>query len=150
MFDCSNGVMYDNLIDESNDNTVEYYTSSESNNGFEGYINEYDEKDVIRVPSLTVGSRGNDAVTYYHEGNYIANQNLTILIPKEPISQYAMMFFATILYQEKPKYSYGRLMSKEKARDSIIKLPADSNDNPDWQFMENYIKSLPYGDRLKG
>jgi len=25
-----------------------------------------------------------------------------------------------------------------------IKLPADKNGNPDWKFMEDYIKSLPY------
>lgn len=70
-----------------------------------------------------------------------------------------MFFFATVLYQEKPKYSYGRLMSKEKTRDSIIKLPVQHNPDgtpvidaektysdegyvPDWQFMEDYIKSL--------
>lgn len=29
-----------------------------------------------------------------------------------------------------------------------IKLPATSDGEPDWQWMENYIKSLPYGDRL--
>lgn len=48
---------------------------------------------------------------------------------------------------------------------SVIKLPVKHNPNgtifidekhiyseegfvPDWQFMEDYIKSLPYGDRL--
>ena len=30
-----------------------------------------------------------------------------------------------------------------------MKLPADMDGNPDWQFMENYIKALPYGDRLE-
>ena len=29
-----------------------------------------------------------------------------------------------------------------------IKLPSDSEGNPDWKFMENYIKSLSYGDRI--
>jgi hypothetical protein len=150
LFHCSNGTMYDNLTIEPEDNSVEYYTSSEMNNGFEGYVTDYNEKDVIRVPSLTVGSRGNDAVTFYHEGPYIANQNLTVLLPKKSCSKYAMLFFATVLFQEKPKYSYGRLMSKEKTRDSIVKLPVDSDGNPDWQFMEDYIKALPYGDRLEG
>ena len=59
-----------------------------------------------------------------------------------------MLFFASILYQEKSKYSYGRLMSKEKTRESIIRLPQTLSGDPDWQFMEDYIKSLPYGDKL--
>ena len=34
--------------------------------------------------------------------------------------------------------------------DLLLKLPIDIDGNPDWQFMEDYIKSLPYGDRLEG
>ena len=30
----------------------------------------------------------------------------------------------------------------------IIKLPVDTNGNPDWQYMEKYIKSLPYSKTL--
>lgn len=32
--------------------------------------------------------------------------------------------------------------------DTKIKLPATPDGKPDWQWMESYIKSLPYGDRL--
>lgn len=38
----------------------------------------------------------------------------------------------------------------DRIKDTIIKLPVNENDNPDWNYMENYIKSLPYGDRLEG
>jgi len=118
------------------------------NNGFAGYVSDYKAEDIITVPSLTVGSRGNDAVTYYHDSGYIANQNLTVLIPKVNISKAAMMFFAGVMRTEKYKYSYGRLMSKEKVQNTILKLPVTQDGQPDWQFMENYIKSLPYSDRL--
>ena len=98
--------------------------------------------------SLTVGSRGNDAITYYHDGKYIANQNLTVLIPKEHISKEAMLFFAGVMSTEKYKYSYGRLMSKEKVCETILKLPATKQGLPNWNYMEEYIRSLPYGDRI--
>ena len=29
-----------------------------------------------------------------------------------------------------------------------LRLPAMADGKPDWKWMENYIKSLPYGDRL--
>ena len=32
---------------------------------------------------------------------------------------------------------------------SQIKLPATSEEKPDWEFMENYIKSLPYTKNLE-
>ena len=75
-----------------------------------------------------------------------------------------LIFIATIVNQETFKYSYGRNCTAgvENVR---IKLPVKHNDDgiifiddehtysdegyvPDWQFMEDYIKSLPYGDRL--
>ena len=35
-----------------------------------------------------------------------------------------------------------------KLQNENVKLPSDANGEPDWQFMENYIKALPYGDRI--
>lgn len=72
---------------------------------------------------------------------------------------------STLLDKEDYKYSYGRARIKSKLEEEIIKLPIqkDKNGNPiidenktyseqgyipDWQFMEDYIKSLPYGDRI--
>ena len=65
----------------------------------------------------------------------------------------------------KYKYSYGRKLSQERLADELIKLPilCDSSNNPiidtktllsdtgfipDWNYMEKYIKGLPYGDIL--
>ena len=31
-------------------------------------------------------------------------------------------------------------------RNQNLVLPTDDNGNPDWKFMEDYIKSLPNGD----
>jgi len=37
---------------------------------------------------------------------------------------------------------------KERLEGFKIKLPIDNKHNPDWEFMENYIKSLPYSSNL--
>ena len=57
------------------------------------------------------------------------------------------LFVTTVLCKERFKYSFGRKW-KTHLRETEIKLPATADGNPDWQWMENYIKSLPYGDRL--
>ena len=51
----------------------------------------------------------------------------------------------SILNMMKYKYSYGRKLSQDRLAEEIIKLPV-KNDIPDWAFMENYIKQMPYGD----
>lgn len=47
--------------------------------------------------------------------------------------------------------TYGRKWRPERMIKSTIRLPAKLKDDkyvPDWDYMENYIKSLPYGDRI--
>lgn len=57
------------------------------------------------------------------------------------------MFIITIIDQEKYKFSYGRKY-RAHIEETMVKLPVDSYGDPDWLYMENYIKSLPYGDRI--
>ena len=63
------------------------------------------------------------------------------------------MFLITIINREQYRYSYGRKASQKKLKNSKIKLPAIKNAQgeyePDWQFMEDYIKSLPYSKCLE-
>ena len=33
-------------------------------------------------------------------------------------------------------------MFPDLVKEEIIKLPIDSNNNPDWNYMENYIKQI--------
>ena len=60
------------------------------------------------------------------------------------------MFLATLINQEKYRYNYGRKRSQERLKKSFIKLPVTSEGVPDWQFMEDYIKSLPCSENLAG
>lgn len=81
------------------------------------------------------------------------------------LNQYIGLFLSTILCQERPKHSFGRSWTGDRLFDTIIKLPVQHNSDgtisiddkftysekgyiPDWEFMENFIKSLPYGDRI--
>ena len=62
------------------------------------------------------------------------------------------MFLKTIISCSKYKYDYGRKFNQDRIRETILLLPAKLNSKnkyePDWQYMENYIKSLPYGDLI--
>ena len=50
--------------------------------------------------------------------------------------------------QNQYKFKFGRKAFKNKFQNEIIKLPATKDGDPDWVFMENYIKSLPYSDNI--
>ena len=57
------------------------------------------------------------------------------------------MFLCTILNKLSYKYQYGRKLNGNRLKNEVIMLPTKDGE-PDWQYMEDYIKSLHYGDRI--
>lgn len=118
-----------------------------------------------KVPSLSLSRVGNAGLTFLQTKPYYIADNAFSLILKQQKNKFVYLFLSTCLNKELFKYSYGRTISSEKYMKTIIKLPVKYNRDgtifiedkcryskegyvPDWEFMENYIKSLPYGDRL--
>ena len=72
------------------------------------------------------------------------------------MNKYIALFIITVLKCEQYKYPYGRNLYMDEIKNTNIKLPVktvkDKEGNiayePDWQYMEDYIKSLPYGDLI--
>ena len=62
-------------------------------------------------------------------------------------NKYIALFVCAVLRQEKYRYSYGRKWVLESMKSTVIKLPEKSG-KPNWSYMEDYMKSLPYGDRI--
>ena len=89
-------------------------------------------------------------VNYYQNIPFVATSDVTVLIQKNEIlfNKYIGLFIATIMNQEKYKWSYGRQIRLNDCKKLTTKLPATSQGEPDWEFMESYIKSLPYSSSL--
>lgn len=66
---------------------------------------------------------------------------------KFEMNAYIALFLQTIINLEQFRYSYGRKFNQDRIRKTKIKLPFKNN-KPDWNFMEEYIKSLPYSVNL--
>ena len=74
--------------------------------------------------------------------------NKVYTLKNDKLNKYSALFICTILNKEDYKYSYWRARILSKIVDEIIKLPVDNDWNPDRNFMENYIRNLPYWDRI--
>lgn len=116
-----------------------YVTTQSTNNGVEGFYNFFTEEgNVLVIDSAVAG------FCSYQEKNFSASDHVEKLSPKFKLNKYVGLFLQTIINLEQFRYSYGKKFNQEKIRNTKIKLPIDKNGNPDWQFMEDYIKSLPY------
>lgn len=106
--------------------------------------------------SVTVSSNGEVGETFYQEEPFFATGDVNVLTVvekyKQKLNKYNALFLTTMIKQEKFRYAYGRKWGINRMETSRIKLPAILNSDgtcvPDWDYMESYIKSLPYGDLL--
>ena len=118
-------------------------TAGENNNG----VTEYIFLKILKIKE-TIQKQNNCGYVFnvfYHDYNYFSDDNIHTLIPiKFELNKYNSLFLVTILSKLKYKYAYGRQLRLMRLSFEKIKLPIDKNGAPDWQFMEDYIKSLPY------
>lgn len=117
-----------------------------SNNGVSSYIG---QDPIFKGNSITINYDGNGvAESYYQQTPFWALDSVNVLYPKFKLNKYIAIFLITLFRKEKFRFNYGRKWKLELMNESEIKLPVDNKGNPDWQFMENYIKSLPYSSNL--
>ncbi|MBY0244360.1 MAG: restriction endonuclease subunit S [Sphingobacteriaceae bacterium] len=120
-----------------------YVTTQASNNGVENFYNFSTEAgNVLTFDSAVLG------YTSFQELPFSASDHVEKLIPKFEMNQYSALFLVTILNLEQYRYNYGRKCSQTRIRKIQIKLPSKNNE-PDFEFMCDYIKSLSYSGSLK-
>lgn len=134
--------------DEQTDGETPYIGAIDSNNGVANYIGQAAIHDGNTISLSYNGSVGE---AFYQPSPFWATDDVNVLYFKEEngiaFNKYIALFICAVLRQEKYRYSYGRKWVLESMRSTVIKLPAKDN-KPDFNFMENYVKSLPYGDRI--
>jgi hypothetical protein len=107
------------------------------------------DKDLITKGNCIVficDGQGSVGYSNYMDADFIGSTTLSAGYNAK-LNKYNGLFLVAVLDLERPKYSYGRKYRKYLS-ETKIKLPVDNNGGPDWQFMENYIKALPYSDKI--
>ena len=126
---------------------VNFVARTAENNGVSSRVEKIGGKDPQDAGLISVAGGGSVLSTFYQDEPFYSGRDLYTLRSKEEIDIYAKMFIITLIKLEKFKYSYGRQANKTLPYIEI-KLPVDSSGNPDYVFMSNYIKSLPFGDKI--
>jgi len=143
-FECCKCNVARDLLSDGND--CYYLGAKKDNNGIMRRVT-YDA-DLITSGNCIVficDGQGSVGYTNYMNEDFIGSTTLSVG-RNEFINKYTGMFLVSVLDLERPKYSFGRKY-RTKIANTIIKLPVKNN-VPDWAYMEDYIKSLPYSDRI--
>ena len=99
---------------------------------------------------ITVNYNGSVGEAFYQSEPFWASDDVNVLYAKDfwKMNKYIAMFLITIIKANRYRFSYGRKWTIEKMKETIIKLPGKEDGTPDFAYMENYIKCLPYSDRI--
>lgn len=77
---------------------------------------------------------------------FYTSQNVSVLIPKNNISFFAKQFIASAIFKESQNnyQAFIKELNAHIKRDFIIKLPADADGNPDYEYMDKYMKNIEF------
>jgi len=134
---------YDRIQDDKN---IPLIVASSENNGVVDFISQLgfiSDKKVFEK-KITIDMFWN---VFYHDYKYFSDDNVHTLIPQFKTNKYISLFIVSILRKLNYKYSFGRQARINRIEKERIKLPS-KNGNPDFEYMENYIKSLSYSTSL--
>ena len=116
-----------------------YITRTSENNGITDLIKLEDGSFLNNGNCITIGAEG--LYAFYQNQDFIAGVKI-YTIKNEYLNKYIALFICTVLNQQIYKYSYGRARILEKIIDEKINLPTTQDNQPDWQFMEDFIKKI--------
>ena len=145
--------------------SVNFVARCAENNGVSSRVKIMDNVVPLSSGFISVAGSGSVLSTFYQDEAFYSGRDLYTLEAKADISPASKIFIITVIEQNKYKYSYGRQANRTLSG-LVICLPIRRNpdgtpyiDNtrtfseygfvPDWKFMEDYIRSLPYGDKIR-
>jgi len=114
-------------------------TCAGTNNGLDDFYNNTitETGGVLTVDSAT------DGYIFYQNNDFLATDHVEKISMKngQKMSKEIGLFVKTAIENSKDKkYGYGYKFSQSRINKQKISLPIDNLNNPNWKFMEDYIK----------
>ncbi len=98
---------------------------------------------------ITVSNNGSVGYAFYQPTKFTCTHDVNPLyLIGRKMNVYIGLFLCTVMEKDRFRWAYGRKWRPKRMPSSIIKLPVNELGEPDWQFMEDYIKSLPYSKNI--
>lgn len=152
IFDVKYGVNLELLnctvADFNDPDAINFVARTSQNNGVVAKVKIIDGITPQPAGVLTCAGGGSVLSTFVQTDPFYSGRDLYLLIPKYPMSLFAKLFCCTIIEANKYRFSYGRQANKTLPT-LCLKLPATADGAPDFKYMDAYMKSLPYSDRIQ-
>lgn len=131
------------LLEDDGTNPV--VVNSCYNNGIGGYTNKdnTEKGNIITFSDTTSASS-----IFYQQDSFVGYPHVQGMYPigkyKNRWNKYIFMFFITVFRKKAINlgYDYVNKFTRDSARKIMIQLPVDKDNNPDWNYMEQYMTNM--------
>ena len=121
---------------------IPYVSSSGINNGVDAFIG--NNGGVRKFKNcLTIANSGSVGKTFFHDYQFIASDHVTMM-KSGNMNKYSYLFISVLMQRLQEKYSFNREINDKRIKHEVILLPVDEIGQPDYKFMEDYIKNLEH------
>ncbi|MBQ9636355.1 MAG: restriction endonuclease subunit S [Prevotella sp.] len=126
--------------DDHIEGNMAYVSSSALNNGVDNFIG---NEDGVRIfdNCVTLANSGSVGTAFYHPYKFVASDHVTKLKNKA-FNKHIYLFIATVANRLSEKYSFNREINDKRLGREKIMLPIDENEQPNYAFMEAYMKAV--------
>lgn len=125
---------------------VNYLGATNFNNGVLSYVNPNGNEKMLQKGNCIAFIRngeGSMGYSIYKAEKFIATSDITVGY-SENLNREVGLFMTTIADKIRGKYNFGYKRSETRLKKEKLQLPTDKNGQPDYDYMENYIKKIEY------
>ena len=117
--------------------------ATDSNNGITAFTSSENNSQDINV--LGVNYNGSVVENFYHPYTALFTDDVKRLSFKHiEGNKHHYLFVKAQILKQKSKYQYGYKFNARRMNKQKIMIPINNNSDPDYEYMENYMKRLEY------
>ena len=121
------------------DGQIPYITATANNNGIGYFVANINE--TLEENCLSVNRNGSVGYCHYHPYKALYGNDTRKLRPHVP-NKYISLYISEAISSQRCKYGYGYKMGTGRLKRQKIMLPVTSDGNPDWAYMEAYMRGI--------
>ncbi|MBL7718764.1 MAG: restriction endonuclease subunit S [Flavipsychrobacter sp.] len=120
-------------------------SAKKGENGYKDFATQSNKK-LYAKKSLTLNNDGDGGagISFYQPSDYLLDNHVTSLFPKNKLSEFVLLYISRCITAQRGKFGHGYSINNQRLKVLKIMLPINHTGQPDYHYMENYIKKMLY------
>ena len=126
-----------------NEGNIPFVASGNFNNGGIAYLQPKDDNDYDEGGCITVSAV--DGYAFYQKDKFLGRGGAgssIMMLRNDNLNELNGKYICTIIRKACNDWKYSNMGNKDKLADTLIWLPITSTGEPDWNYMESYMKAV--------